>query len=621
MTLLHLLGGQDYTRVVFWQVLALALIPMAAYGLARRIHNRYSGVLLAGLIILREANAIRLASTITTSNVKLLMADLPATLVAMAFMGLVIVWLKDPQKRLLALICGGLLGLAMLVRLEMALFLPAAALMAALILWPRRRFGVWLQSGLLAVVGIALILSPWVYRNYLRTGMWFIDNPYFSASLFLQRFHPEMNDIEIEDPDAAPAEQPANPPAEPPAGHPATPTAPSATPAAIIGPQAAPTATPTTAVAAAEPPFLQETGQAAQFVRRNIGSLAGVALGHALNSQVQSLLILPNGAQGLEGALSFISHRSFSRGWAQCCTGREAVRSLPYWREWSGDIPLRAAPGLLLNLILIAYGVQVAWNRQRWAGLALIALGWAYVAFNALFRNSGGRYMLPVDWIALLYFSIGLAQVTQNLYCYLTGRTLPEAFPAETLPVSDHRPQTAPGNSRWALPAAILGLFLLGCLLPLMEISLPKRFTEPKVEQMEAALLHSDQAPQEMQQSLQQFLENGAILRYGRGVYPRFFPANAGDDVGDRNPFAPRPYPRIAFFLAGPYARPVALPVDKKPERFPNASDVLLVLCPEREVLAVAIYTPNGDLDKVYLRAPFPSQNACPLPEESTDPS
>ena len=44
---------------------------------------------------------------------------------------------------------------------------------------------------------------------------------------------------------------------------------------------------------------------------------------------------------------------------------------------------------------------------------------------NALVRNSGGRYILPIDWVGIFYYSIGLGQLTLWVVAYFRESELP----------------------------------------------------------------------------------------------------------------------------------------------------------------------------------------------------
>ncbi len=616
LTGLHLVGGQQYERVILLQIMILALLPVGIYWLIRALHNRAAGGMAAVLIILREANSIGLAGDITTSNAKLLMADLPATLMTVVFALLAIAWLQRIERRpLLALAAGGALGFSMLIRLETVVLAAPAALAAAGILWPRRQFKLWLQSGLLAALGVLLVLAPWVARNYYLTGEIFIDHPYFSLGLLIQRFNPAAQmqpgepgeggefTLVTPTPDVAPAlaVTPAPAPVKvspllAPAGAPSDP---------------APTPTPGIAVEVLQ----RETNKAMDYIAQNPARILSAVAGHILNSQVQTFLVLPSAVRGLDSTVALAAHRSGADYWAACCTVRGYVRRMPYWRQWDGVIPAQAILPLALNLLFLAAGAAQAWKRQRWAGLTPLLFWAMYITFNGVFRNSGGRYLLPVDWVGLVYFSIGLAAVTRGLFAYLGGRALPETLPAEAAPGE----ASAWGGGLLRSPGfygLAAGLFLLACVVPLVEALQPLRYPPARQQEMLQALLASEQLEPDQRSALQTFLSNGAISLAGRAMYPRYFAPNQGDDVSKRNPLSPRPYPRLVFYLAAANSMNMMLPLGDKPLSFPNASDVLVIACPERDILAVARFSGSGSLKMVYLRDPFPPTLACPLPPE-----
>lgn len=623
LTVLHWVGGQQYERVILLQIMVLALLPVGVYLLTRALHNRAAGGMAAALVILREANSIGLAGDITTSNVKLLMADLPATLMTVIFILLVIVWLQHIERRpLLALAAGGALGFSMLVRLETVVLAAPAALAAGLILWPRRQLKLWLQSGLLAALGVLLVLAPWVTRNYSLTGEIFIDHPYFSLGLLIQRFNPaaqmqpgepgEGGEFTLVTPTANAAPALVLTPTPPPAKvNPLFAPA----PAQAGAPQEpAPTPTPGIAVEVLQ----RETDKAVDYIFQNPARILSAVAGHILNSQMQTFLVLPSAGRGLDSAVALAAHRSGADYWAACCTVRGYVRRMPYWRQWNDAIPTQAILPLALNLLLIAAGVTQAWKRQRWVGLTPLLFWAMYITFNGMFRNSGGRYLLPVDWVGLVYFSIGLAAVTRGLFAYLGGPALPETLPDEGTSLAG---ANAPASRAGLLGAPrfyglAVGLFLLACAVPLVEAIQPLRYPQARQQEMLQALLAAEQIAPEQRAALQTFLSNGAVSLAGRALYPRYFAPNQGDDVSKRNPLSPRPYPRLVFYLAAANSMNMMLPLADKPLSFPNAADVLVIACPERDVLAVARFSSSGSLKMVYLRDPFPAVLTCPLPPE-----
>ena len=65
-----------------------------------------------------------------------------------------------------------------------------------------------------------------------------------------------------------------------------------------------------------------------------------------------------------------------------------------------------------INLLLIGMGIGWGWQRFRIAGLAPLAIALTYFLASALARTSGGRYIVPADWVIYFYYVLGLVQLT-----------------------------------------------------------------------------------------------------------------------------------------------------------------------------------------------------------------
>ncbi|MCW5875575.1 MAG: hypothetical protein KIS85_01715 [Anaerolineales bacterium] len=170
---LQALVGANYPAVINLQVVVLALFPAVLFFMASRLHNPLSGLLLAGLVIFREANAILLGHVVNLSHAKLLMADLPSALALAAFGLAAIAWLRgSPRNWLGTLLLGGLLGWLVLLRSQVLTLLPFFALLA-LLTWGLRAG--WRQVVLFGL-GALLVAAPWVLRNRALMGQWAIED-------------------------------------------------------------------------------------------------------------------------------------------------------------------------------------------------------------------------------------------------------------------------------------------------------------------------------------------------------------------------------------------------------------------------------------------------------------
>ena len=613
----HMLGGQNYEAVVFYQLMALAGLPVLVFLLGRRLHSRTAGVIAAVMIIFREANAIPMADSITSTNVKLLMADLPAALIIAGFSFLTVAWLQQPGRRILGMAAGAALGLATLIRPESAVLAIAPAILSG---WAwikttppglpiHQRARRWLTQMLLFIVGATLILTPWLIRNWQVGGFLLLDPVYQQQVVALRLFR-----------------QPATVEATPTAAAPAEPTtAPAAQPGAKPTPTTAPVAGPTTPEAPA--------GGGGNKTGATRPNRAAIALANFLHSQIQMLLILPAAWRIPDSLPAFIIQREPERFWQSCCSLTSYIRRLPYWKTWDGRFLHQSLLPLLINSLVLITGIYAAWrsptrrtpgpeisdarpaptldrNHQA-AALAPLAISLIYLAAYAAFRTSGGRYIQPVDWIALLYVGIGLAQVS------FWGLRLKQE-PGLPSPGPVHDPQKPGQRSRLLLFAVTL--LVAGILIPVAEFSHPQRYTVQRRHAMISALTSTAQTlpsdgGQLDRQRLKDFLQHGGQALSGRALYPRYYAAGKGEVDNKDNPLGPRGYPRLAVIVAGTRLFDAILPVREKPARLEHGADVLVLHCPSGDVLAIAVYNENGEVERLFWRDPMPAALSCPLPK------
>jgi hypothetical protein len=286
---------------------------------------------------------------------------------------------------------------------------------------------------------------------------------------------------------------------------------------------------------------------------------------------------------------------------------------MPYWRGWDGEFPSQAAIPLLVNLIILAAGISEAWKRHRIIGLTPLIMGVTFLLFNALFRNSGGRYILPVDWNSLLYYSIGLAQLSIGAVGFISGVRVPDRFLLENEKPPEEKERNLLHSSKCYIVAA--SFFLVGCAIPVSESSFPQLYPESRKSQMQTALMNSEDLSAEQRQDLQAFLSGGGAVYAGRALYPLYLAPTDNSPAEKSSPLASKPYPRVMFFLAGPGSNTdLEMPLAGKLSFFPNGSDVLVFRCPGQELLAIALFDKGGAPAGIIVRAPLPSSFSCPLP-------
>jgi hypothetical protein len=572
LDVLHKIRGLSYEPIISLQVAVLALFPVFIYWLATIMHSRVAGIIAATLITLREANSIKLAGVITVSNAKLLMSDLPAAF-GIALVALtVIAWLQNPRRRQsFPLIAGGLIGLFMLIRPEIGVLLPFIGLVAAFRF--HRRPISWTKNMVWLAIGVALLLSPWIWRNWQLTGKVFLDSPNYRADLIARRYNTEPDKTSIEQQPEESSEQ-----------------------------------------------FNQRlTADIVKFAQKNPDSIAHFVLSHYFNSQIQAVLMLPSSFRLIDSSIALLGHKSLPDFLQQCCSSESYVRRLPFWWQWDGKLPYESVVPLLLNLFLLAVGITVIWNLQKLIGLLPLIFSFAYFLINAAVRNSGGRYILPVDWSMIVYFSVGLAQLTIWGIGYFTEIKIP-AFASEANVAAPSSEITSVEELRIdafptkAVSAIIVGFLIVGWSLPATEKLIPPRYNEALKQEKIAHIFDPNTKVLEEAQItlLQDFLNTNGVVVQGRALYPGFYAAGQGTPGDSWPTFIPRSYSRISFHLVGPYEQGIILASKEPPESLPNGSDVLVFGCPEEdytEALAVVVYTSPI---RVYFRSPLP-ESSCPF--------
>jgi hypothetical protein len=279
----------------------------------------------------------------------------------------------------------------------------------------------------------------------------------------------------------------------------------------------------------------------------------------------------------------------------------------PYWEAyWDGRFSPSAHLFLILNLSLLALGMGASWKSAGASGLVPLGAFLFYNLANAFARTSGGRYLVPIDWIVLFYFALGLFQVI------LWGMAL--------FGLKDEKKESEPRDPwNWSLlkksPLIILFFLLVGALLPLSGYFIPRRYAE----QSQAELFAQLEAQGDIQKmgydaaELQAAFTQSPDLRIvaGRVLYPRYFEAGKGIPK-ERFPYTAMDFPRIAFTVIGPQGLHYAVLARADVDYFPHASDVFVIGCQQGTAINALAVVILDQPNIVYTRRPSaPLQ--CPV--------
>ncbi|MCD4671361.1 MAG: glycosyltransferase family 39 protein, partial [Anaerolineaceae bacterium] len=541
LTVLHLIGGQDYPLITALQTAVFALLPALAYLIGRRLHSRAVGVTAALLFIFRGVNAIAGGHLIQTAHSRLFLSEMPTALAMALLTYWMVSWFQKPRDLLYPVLAGGTLGLSTLVRHNPWLLVPVILAASLVVHWRHRRR--WLAQAALFGLALVAVIAPWmVYSQQMVGTPWYFMIP-LKGVVWKNRYLPELDNTSL-------------------------------VPAAGDGSFTA------AGPAAAGSFLLGHTWQTLPDTEADAGRYADVAqfiAVHLLNNLNSTLLTLPDSfvADDLDHTLS----------------PPDSI-----WQSsWDGHVSVLLA----VNIFLVLLGVGAAWRKWRMAGAAPLLVYGGYLLAATAARTSGGRYIVPVDWVVMLYYAIGMVQLT----AWLLGLAQAAQQP----------PASSPRTARWRWAASIAGLLLVVGMIPLAQEAIPINVLPPGAAALPSTewMLDAGLDPQGVTTFLDQ---EGAVVQSGRLNFPRLYGMGQGEH---KDCFAAEPYPRLVFELLNEERfHCIILPLEEFPQDVTlHASQAVVLGCQEGTAWAVLL----PELDLALVRSPQSTPPQCPLPDPICD--
>ncbi len=546
---LHTFLGQDYAQIVAWQAALFAVFPALGYLLGKQLHSRAVGAGLALLFTLRGINSIVLGPFINTVHQKQMMTDFPSAIFMLLIAILLIRWLREPGKNWSSLAwAAGVTGLATLLRPHPLVYLP---ILIALAIWVyRSQKRLWLTfSGVILITALAGVL-PWVVGNGQSQSV---------VDLYLKKIenviHTRYPDLHL------------------PGGSSIAP-----------GP---------VKVAAVDDSYLADVNHPQANAPKDKSVLA-FGFDNFLNNITTTVQVLPSSPYYQDLRYTVKTSENFWR---------------PYW---DGAISPWGKVLLLFNLLLLALGLGAVWKRARWGGFIPLLIMLAYYGMNGLARTSGGRYIVPVDWVVIVYYFLGLVALVEMIGALFFDPTIfvPERAAAQVQATIQFNRTT------WARMFGVVFTFILiGLLIPLSGSFFKRRY--PSLTRFELSRQVIKDSSRQLGLSdadWAAFLASPqAVVLQGRILYPRQFEKDEGSKVSVYDSYHPKPYPRTIFTLIGPNGDRSAMLASLQAASLPNASDAIILGCRESDYLQVwAVLLDGNNLIK---RTPATSATSliCPL--------
>jgi hypothetical protein len=592
LALIHRIFGQDYSVVAGVQSAVYAVFPALLYLLGKKVNSASAGIMIATLAILKVSNAITAGRLIGTSHPKLLLTEIPTGIVLVLVSLFLVKWLGENHSKASNLAgVGASIGIGVLLRHNVLFMFPAMILMG-FVLW-RQHLKLAIRDTFLVIVAFFITISPWMWRNQRVAG-----EPLFFLAHF-NRVIEERYQLEglLEQKSAVLNNFPV-----------AMET--------LISPAGKGNTKSLSKKLARGGPLAAGDGSGSNFrIEINASVLEQYQFipKHFVHNIITSVLILPPSP-----VIDDMRH---------------VLDGYPYWGRMGNatlaDISALMGIFLAANLLLLSIGIGTAWKRVKFAAFVPLIVFLFYNLANAFARTSGGRYIVPADWVIYFYYAIGLVEIVR--FCIAAMGFQTNGFFEKFGQDSQNHGQA---ELNWGKAGLVtLPFFLIVAMLPIVEFASPGGKPPESTESLLIRLDENSFFNQSgfSRQELEGFLENpDALLISGRGFYPRYYSYEEGEPFLPDNitPYTAREFPRLVFtLLLDSMDRPVVLPFDDPGMHFPDAAEVIVGGCQVGQSTVLASYLNYidaafvvilDDPSSIYVRSPG-APLACPLREPVCD--
>lgn len=191
--------------------------------------------------------------------------------------------------------------------------------------------------------------------------------------------------------------------------------------------------------------------------------------------------------------------------------------SLPLWKK---QLEIENLLALTFNLALLITGVLTAYRKFGLAGLTGVIIQFGYYAGNAVSQTSGSRYLEPVRWVTLFYYSLGIMMVIIFQIKAFTGRSAITGVEFDEVPINPAKS----ASGRKVVPVLLGCCLLIGLVLPALDLlpsKLPAEDDSGVVNQAFNILSTADMVSEE---EWAEFLADPRhVLVQGMAYHPRYY--------------------------------------------------------------------------------------------------
>ena len=543
--LLHLISGTSNSVLINFQVIFLALLPALIYLIGKRLHSNVVGLLAAIFSIIKINNSITDSLVIwTVSNPKFMMSELFLAVFLALFCLFFILWYQDPKHNKSYLyVSAAVLGLSTLIRHNVWILVPAFMLVALI----HTKGNSWkkIKKSILFLLFLFLAITPWIIRN-ISLNLEPLSSIGSLKYVVLERRYGIEEGSTEEDAAEIDTNLPGNENAITEEDY------------SVILPNES---------------FFDKP------IFTEIGTIFSSTENHLVHNLISVFFTLP------------ISYHTGSV--------KDTILNTwevnPWTRTWDGTLSLDAKIFLGINILIIGLGIINFYKKSRASYSVLFLVMLLYLLGVGFAKTSGGRYIVPIDWILLLFYAAGLLFMID-----LSGLRKKMKLESECIVNPENEKKKRPNKAAIILLAIFMGI---GIFLPVSEnlyseTLFPLNYSE-SLENLEQKGYQIDQVPFSIE-DVEQFLEEkNAIFIAGEGFYPKILDPQDENATEFYHQYLQQPYTLLFTALSDKERNFIYLPISNPEIAFSQGAGVYILGCRESEntVRALSVIVINEEME------------------------
>ncbi len=250
----------------------------------------------------------------------------------------------------------------------------------------------------------------------------------------------------------------------------------------------------------------------------------------------------------------------------------------PFWLSVPLNLTIFEFIIITINLVIISFGIVFLYKKNSAVCIFLIVLFTIYDLSTAIIRLSGWRFILPVDWIFILFYGMGILSVMR----WIVARIYPVEETEKERPTTIQKSNLfIMRNSKYMIAVISFLVMIIAAFIPIRELLSSKNYPEISKGQVCEEITNTSEFANSginADQFLAKCKGVDTIVLKGKAFYPRFIEKNFGfKNRGGDIYFGRQDFSRLVFYLMTSGTPKILMRMTQPPDFFPNGADVVVV--------------------------------------------